>query len=112
MGKWVHRLSNKNIAEKTANCLNCGDVAIIKVKSGIWKCREALLERKYQSRYKTRVQRTSSCTVCGITSRVVYDHDHNTGEFRGFLCRGCNSALGFAKDNPHTLRELANYLEK
>ena len=40
------------------------------------------------------------------------DHCHRTGRVRGILCRPCNTALGFAKDRPATLRRLADYLEK
>lgn len=40
------------------------------------------------------------------------DHCHRTGRVRGVLCRPCNLALGFARDNPKTLRRLADYLEK
>ncbi len=39
------------------------------------------------------------------------DHDHATGKIRGILCEGCNFALGYAKDSPKALRNLANYLE-
>ena len=58
----------------------------------------------------------SSCAVCrgqlnSTTNKAFLDHDHATGLFRGVLCRGCNSALGFARDNPETLRALALYLE-
>lgn len=43
---------------------------------------------------------------------VVVDHDHETGNVRGVLCSTCNVALGMAKDNPHTLINLAEYLTK
>lgn len=64
-----------------------------------------------------------SCHVCGIglsDSEIHIDHDHSCcpqkygccGDcVRGVLCRGCNFALGNAKDNPQTLRALADYLE-
>ena len=57
------------------------------------------------------------CQVCsakskGPTQGICVDHNHNTGEVRGFLCSGCNLALGNANDDPNTLRKLADYLEK
>jgi hypothetical protein len=39
------------------------------------------------------------------------DHDHKTGKIRGLLCHECNSALGYIKDSPTTLRRLADYIE-
>ena len=48
------------------------------------------------------------------------DHDHrccpkagkSCGKcVRGLLCRACNTALGLVRDNPGTLRALADYLE-
>jgi hypothetical protein len=50
--------------------------------------------------------------VCGVTTKRVWDHDHRTGDFRGWLCNSCNAALGFAKDDPWRLRLLADYLER
>ncbi len=38
---------------------------------------------------------TGKCHTCGaaeatLSSRLCVDHDHKTGEFRGWLCRACN----------------------
>jgi hypothetical protein len=52
------------------------------------------------------------CDVCGSRERICMDHCHEKIVFRGWLCNGCNAALGFAKDNPATLRALADYLER
>lgn len=53
------------------------------------------------------------CEACGeYTTRRLWDHNHRTGDFRGWLCNGCNSALGFTKDNPIRLRALALYVER
>ena len=55
------------------------------------------------------------CEVCGNkhnTRALHLDHDHATGKFRGWLCNGCNSALGHVKDDPAVLRKLADYLEQ
>lgn len=56
------------------------------------------------------------CPVCGEVpgppwNKFDVDHDHETGRVRGLLCRGCNLALGGARDNPAILRALADYLE-
>ena len=38
------------------------------------------------------------CALCNTAPTVkfpaVADHDHTTGQLRGVLCRGCNSAAG------------------
>lgn len=55
------------------------------------------------------------CEVCGAPPgkrALHFDHDHETGKFRGWLCHGCNLALGFADDDSGRLRALADYLEK
>lgn len=45
------------------------------------------------------------------TKKTMWDHDHATGQFRGWLCGPCNSILGLAKDQAASLRWLANYVE-
>ena len=52
------------------------------------------------------------CQVCGATSELGIDHCHVSGNPRGLLCRGCNTALGHARDTPERLRALAHYLEE
>lgn len=43
--------------------------------------------------------------------RLNLDHDHITGEFRGWLCRNCNSAAGLLRDSVNTVFGLAEYLD-
>jgi len=39
------------------------------------------------------------CAICGRrTGRLIEDHDHETGLFRGWLCRACNTCEGYAGD--------------
>ncbi len=56
------------------------------------------------------------CEVCEQKGKgrngIVYDHDHKTGKFRGWLCSNCNTALGLAKENTQTLRALIRYLNQ
>jgi hypothetical protein len=55
------------------------------------------------------------CTLCltkfDLQNRPVIDHCHITEEVRSLLCNACNSMLGFAKDNPETLKAGVKYLE-
>jgi hypothetical protein len=46
-----------------------------------------------------------------INSQWCLDHDHETGNFRGWLCNKCNSALGWLDDDINKLRRALNYLE-
>jgi len=44
------------------------------------------------------------CAICKQPpqlheGRLVIDHDHATGSFRGLLCRRCNLLLGYMRDN-------------
>ena len=57
------------------------------------------------------------CATCGTdTPGGKYgwnvDHCHSSNKIRGILCHQCNITLGLVKDNPATLRNLANYLER
>ena len=38
------------------------------------------------------------------------DHNHITGQVRGLLCGGCNSAIGHVKEKIETLYNLIDYL--
>lgn len=42
--------------------------------------------------------------------RPVYDHCHQGGHFRSWLCNGCNATLGHAEDDPERLMRAAHYL--
>ncbi len=51
------------------------------------------------------------CESCGLEAATVIDHNHSTGEFRGQLCGGCNTAAGMLRDDPTRAIALARYLE-
>jgi len=55
--------------------------------------------------------RPETCEVCSRRNkRIVFDHCHKTGGFRGWLCHSCNTILGHANDDPEILRKLIGYL--
>lgn len=51
-------------------------------------------------------------TIPGISSKVVLDHDHKTGEIRGWICESCNTGLGRFKDDISLLQRAIDYLQK
>lgn len=54
------------------------------------------------------------CESCGSPSdrRLCWDHNHETGTFRGWLCARCNMVLGKVNDNIEVLQNLIEYLKK
>lgn len=41
---------------------------------------------------------------------MFIDHCHKTGKVRGLLCNRCNTAIGYAEDDPVRLEAMASYL--
>lgn len=59
------------------------------------------------------------CAICNTdqptghgakNGRFSVDHDHATGEVRGLLCAGCNTALGGFKDNVEVMKNAIHYI--
>lgn len=95
------------------------------------KCRRVLYGQNNKSvARKSHLQRTYGLTVdeydglltyqnhaCGICGKqdplgnLSIDHDHQTGQIRGLLCRACNAAIGALNDDPELLRKALRYLE-
>lgn len=60
----------------------------------------------------------SLCQICGCAIQgegrgrkgAHFDHNHQTGAARGWLCHLCNTGLGLLGDNPRILDRAAEYL--
>ena len=59
------------------------------------KHRYGVTKEEYDRCMETSVE----CEICNSTDNLVYDHNHDTMEFRGVLCRACNAAIGGLGDN-------------
>lgn len=58
-----------------------------------------------------RRQQNYQCAICSSQpTRLVLDHDHETGKARGFLCQSCNHKLIGLEDTGFRIRGIA-YLE-
>lgn len=60
--------------------------------------------------------RPDACDCCKqiktLRRALHWDHDHTTGQFRGWLCHHCNLALGSAQDSVERLQQLIAYLKR
>jgi hypothetical protein len=57
--------------------------------------------------------------VCAICKRpcstgrsLAVDHNHETGEVRGLLCKACNQALGLFEDDTNRMTIAIEYLTR
>jgi len=84
------------------------------------KSRLYMLKHRYGVTSKTLVAlmkaQGSRCAICHKPHSkrgrgLCLDHDHESGQPRGFLCDGCNTGLGFFQDNPKLLRRAIAYLK-
>ena len=62
-----------------------------------WKVRGAKLTTENIEQFNE----TNQCGICGknFDNDKALDHCHNTGRYRGALCRQCNAALGKLGDD-------------
>jgi hypothetical protein len=52
------------------------------------------------------------CQCCKTKPATVFDHDHNTNEFRGWICKQCNLTIGFSEESIERLDDCKNYLNE
>tara|TARA_R110000772_G_scaffold2311_11_gene8024 strand:- start:5908 stop:6441 length:534 start_codon:yes stop_codon:yes gene_type:complete len=80
------------------------------------KYRDSTLKRTYGislAEYNDMLKaQDNTCAICDGTSKknLHVDHDHATGEVRGLLCHGCNTALGLLNESKDTMRKMVNYI--
>ncbi len=123
--KMGHELTVENVyeyfSERDGKVIECKECVTNKNHRRALNLRASHLLRKFgitlEDYDKMFASQGGKCFVCGASEsggkRSFYiDHDHKTGKIRKLLCLHCNSALGYAKDDPIILDELAAYLRK
>lgn len=69
----------------------------------------------HEALFAMRERQGNRCAVCRDALRpgrgTHIDHDHDTGQVRGLLCRACNLAEGNLRGSALRARRLAAYLE-
>jgi transcription elongation factor Elf1 len=87
------------------------------------KCRTSIDKRapktkqaKQMEKQKPKKGELFTCPICrkrsivGVTAKIVADHDHHTGNIRGFICDSCNTGLGRFKNGENYLMNAVNYI--
>ena len=84
------------------------------------RCKEGNRKRHFKQAYgitfedyeRMYFNQEGKCAICHKFCAILcVDHNHETGEIRGLLCRECNVALGFFEENILVLENAINYLE-
>lgn len=52
------------------------------------------------------------CAICKRTLPLNLDHNHETGQLRELLCRGCNWGIWSFGENVKRLKAAADYIQK
>src|SRR5687768_10582964 len=103
-------MSKKGVFLPPRLCSVCGRG--IKVHGRCPVCQAARTRaRKYNITFVQALLKPNHCLACGQEGPVFVDHDHKTGQFRGWLCHDCNAALGRVHDSLERLEMLKGYLE-
>ena len=113
-----------HVAERTTvtgKCTECRFPSSFKHReyNARWKAKYPGREQevKYRFRYGVELSeirpKPECCEACGQKhTKIVLDHCHETGAFRGWLCDPCNVVLGLVKDDPARLEALAEHLRQ
>lgn len=79
-------------------------------------CRKEYTKQKNAAESKaTRPSAPYPCDCCGTIlhghNKIMIDHCHDTGNFRGWVCRKCNTGIGNLGDTIEGLQRAIKYLE-
>ena len=101
-------------------CVICGEEGIFEITSTtvtkIYRKSQCQTCRRIQRQIHQNLKRVhtipaEACQCCGCERRkLVLDHCHTTGIFRGWLCQRCNTAIGMLGDTEEALRKALTYL--
>jgi hypothetical protein len=97
-------ISNEGIRYKRGECKDCQ-----KRES---KGKAEAIKKAKQLGLPTKAPEGTKCKICGNTQKIVFDHCHQTSDFRGWLCDPCNRSLGILGDNVSSLVGVINYLNQ
>jgi hypothetical protein len=72
---------------------------------------EKRLREQYNKAKKNASPQPLICECCGAKAKLVVDHCHKTGKFRGWLCQRCNQGIGKLGDDLNGVKKAYKYLK-
>ncbi len=108
----------KNKEYRRGTCKYCTSKKdVLRVKE--WRAEESIknacrrLKLEYELVFAYYQSHNGQCEICGRKpnmNRLVLDHNHTTGAFRGLLCSPCNRGIGMLGDSESNLRNAITYI--
>ena len=114
-------------------CKECGRLlpidAFERNRPNVWRseCKEcgaskkaipAKLSREYEAKHpRPKIGEEFYCQVCDRTivvqrnRDVNLDHNHETGDIRGWICNRCNTGIGNLRDSVSILRRAIKWIK-
>jgi hypothetical protein len=71
-------------------------------------CKVAVAQHKILKR--THTVTSEKCQCCGKSGKLILDHCHLSGAFRGWLCQSCNVGIGKLGDSEEAIRRALDYI--
>lgn len=72
--------------------------------------RYGLTKEEYEKRYDAQ---DGKCAICHEHFEILcIDHEHNSSNIRGLLCRQCNAAIGALREDVNIVENALTYLKK
>lgn len=109
-------VQSKRPCGRTSRCRKCHDAYAKENYDAAIRRNYGISMKDYQHLLELQ---NGVCAICKTTetigrggqqTRLVVDHNHQTGQLRGLLCHKCNKALGQLNDNADLFDAAANYL--
>lgn len=104
-----NRIKKGGFITKRPSCKSCR-----KIKDGKPISQK---DRKKWEKLKPKNYDLFKCPICNKSSiagisKIVLDHNHQSGEVRGYLCESCNTGIGRFDDDPTIVIRAKEWLEK
>ena len=95
-------------------------LALTKIKPDALRKASWQIKHKYKISYEDYAamlqEANGKCSICGEVSkdnrRLCVDHNHETGQIRGLLCKHCNWLIGHSRESTIILNNTIDYLNK